>query len=281
MKKPKAPQKAFEIDMLPSSRKAQFFDLLRHRFFFFVGVGALSLLFSLVLLGGAFMKDACILNINGSAVSEEEKTSYIFAAKLISYGIKGLGFPLLGLGLSGLSAALKNLLWNEPVFIKEDFRSGIKENGGRFAGIGFLWGLLCFAEGFIGLLFSNLPWFEAVIFGINLAFIFPILLTSLWMSLYYANSFGETIQKSAVFYFRHFPLLFLSCLCLFLPFFGEYIPIFVVKYGVLLVWMVLVFPFALLFSLLLHLHYFDEDVNAAQFPSYYQRGLSSFYKKPN
>ena len=278
MKKSKAPQKAFEIEMLPSSRKEQFFDLVKHRFFFFIGLGALLFAFSLFILGGAFFKDMSLINLNSSTATEEEQNTFAFTVKLISYLIQGLGFPVLGFGLSGILMPLKNLAWNDPVFFKDDFKSGLKENGKTFVGIGFLWGILYFLEGFIGLLFSNLPWFEAVLFGINLALIYTVLITSLFLTLYYSNPFMATIQKAAAIYFRHFPLLFLSSLCLFLPFFAMYIPIFLVKYGVLILWMVAVLPFAFLFSFELHLHYFDEDVNVSQFPAFYQKGLSGFYQ---
>ena len=278
MKKSKAPQKAFEIEMLPSSRKEQFFDLAKHRFFFFIGLGTLLFVFSLFILGGAFFKDMSLINLNSSTATEEEQNTFAFTVKLISYLIQGLGFPVLGFGLSGILTPLKNLAWNDPVFFKDDFKSGLKENGKTIVGIGFLWGIVYFLEGFIGLLFSNLPWFEAVLFGINLALIYPILITSLFLTLYYSNPFMATIQKAAAIYFRHFPLLFLSSLCLFLPFFAMYIPIFLVKYGVLILWMVAVLPFAFLFSFELHLHYFDEDVNVSQFPAFYQKGLSGFYQ---
>ncbi len=278
MKKTKAPQKAFEIEMLPSSRKEQFFDLAKHRFFFFISLGALLLAFSLLILGGAFFKDMSLVNLNSSTATEEEQKTFSFTIKLISYLIQGFGFPVLGFGLSGILMPLKNLAWNDPVFFKDDLKSGFKENGKTFVGIGFLWGLLYFLEGVIGLLFSNLPWFEAVLFGINLILIYPILITSLFLTLFYSNSFMATIQKAAAIYFRHFPLLFLSSLCLLLPFFALYIPIFLLKYGVLILWMVIVFPFALLFSFELHLHYFDEDVNLSQFPAYYQKGLASYYQ---
>ena len=278
MKKSKAPQKAFEIEMLPSSRKEQFFDLAKHRFFFFIGIGALLFAFSLFILGGAFFKDMSLINLNSSTASEEEQNTFSFTIKLISYVIQGFGFPVLGFGLSGILMPLKNLAWNDPVFFKEDFKIGLKENGKTFVGIGFLWGIVYFLEMLIGLLFSNLPWFEAALFGINLAFIYPILITSLFLTLYYSNPFMATIQKAAAIYFRHFPLLFLSSLCLHLPFFALYIPIFLVKYGVLILWMVAAFPFAFLFSFELHLHYFDEDVNSSQFPSYYQKGLANYYR---
>ncbi len=278
MKKTKAPQKAFEIEMLPSSRKEQFFDLAKHRFFFFISLGALLLAFALFILGGAFFKDMSLINLNNSTATEEEQKTFSFTIKLISYLIQGFGFPVLGFGLSGILMPLKNLAWNDPVFFKDDLKSGFKENGKTFVGIGFLWGLLYFLEGVIGLLFSNLPWFEAVLFGINLILIYPILITSLFLTLFYSNSFMATIQKAAAIYFRHFPLLFLSSLCLLLPFFALYIPIFLLKYGVLILWMVIVFPFALLFSFELHLHYFDEDVNLSQFPAYYQKGLASYYQ---
>ncbi len=278
MKKTKAPQKAFEIEMLPSSRKEQFFDLAKHRFFFFISLGALLLAFALFILGGAFFKDMSLINLNNSTATEEEQKTFSFTVKLISYLIQGFGFPVLGFGLSGVLMPLKNLAWNDPVFFKDDLKSGFKENGKTFVGIGFLWGLLYFLEGVIGLLFSNLPWFEAVLFGINLILIYPILITSLFLTLFYSNSFMATIQKAAAIYFRHFPLLFLSSLCLLLPFFALYIPIFLLKYGVLILWMVIVFPFAFLFSFELHLHYFDEDVNLSQFPAYYQKGLANYYQ---
>lgn len=278
MKKRKAPQKPFEIEMLPSSRKEQFFDLAKHRFFFFLGVGALLLGFSLPILGGAFFKDMGLINLSISSAGEEEQKASSYAIKLIAYAIQGLGFPFLGFGLAGILAPLKNLAWNDPLFFKDDFKSGLKENARSYVGIGFLWGLFYFLEGLIGLLFSNLPWFGAVLFGINLALVYPVLIASLFLTLYYSNPFAMTIQKGAAIYFRHFPLLFLSSLCLLLPLFSIYIPIFLVKYGVLILWMALIFPFAVLFSFELHLHYFDEDVNLRQFPDHYQKGLTSYYQ---
>ncbi len=103
MKKTKAPQKAFEIEMLPSSRKEQFFDLAKHRFFFFISLGALLLAFVLFILGGAFFKDMSLINLNNSTATEEEQKTFSFTIKLISYLIQGFGFPVLGFGLSGMA----------------------------------------------------------------------------------------------------------------------------------------------------------------------------------
>ena len=277
MKRKKIPQKPFEMEMLPSTRKAQFFDLVKHRFFLLLALGAVGTLFSLPIILGAFFNDMAFLSLESG--SEEEESGYSFMFELIGYGIKGLGFPVLFFGLAGILPIIKNLVWNEPIMMKEDFNQGLKDNGKTFLGLGFLCGIVYFLEGLIGLLFSKIPWFEAAIFAINLAFIFPLLLSSLFISLYYSNGFIGTIQKAASFYFAHFPLLFLSCLSLFAPLLFVYIPIFILKYALAIAWMVALFPLALLFALETHIYYFDKDINANQFPAYFEKGLAPYYLK--
>lgn len=279
MKKKEQKKSDFLVTSLPSSRKDQFFDIWKHNFSLLSAIGMILLLFLLPLLASYFFKDISLFATQNENISEEAKQSAYFFTKFFFCFLSSISIVVFFIGLSGVLPILKNLCYNEPIFLKDDLKEGIKANFKSFLSFGLIAGIIALAEGLIGLFFEGMPWFEGVLFGINVILVFPIIFTSCFLSLCYENPFISTIAKGASLYLRHVPLLLAALLTLLLPLLFDYIPSMIIKYPLVIALIIVYEPTALLFAMCSYLHYFDEDINLSQFPSHYHRGLSDFYSR--
>ncbi len=279
MKKKERKKDDFLVSSLPSSRKEQFFDIWKHNFPLLSAIGMVLFLFLLPLLASYFFKDISLFAAQNDILSEEAKQSAYFFANFLFYIFSSISIIIFSIGLSGVLPILKNLCYNEPIFFKEDFKEGIKTNFKPFLFLGLIAGIIALAEGLIGLFFEGAPWFEGVLFGINVILVFPIIFTSCFLSLFYENPFISTITKGASLYLRHVPLLLATLLTFLLPLLFDYIPSMIIKYPLLIALIIVYEPASLLFAICSHLHYFDEDINLSQFPDHYHRGLADFYSR--
>ncbi len=279
MKKKEQKKSDFLVTSLPKSRKDQFFDIWKHNFSLLSAIGMVLLLFSLPLLASYFFKDISLFAAQNESLNEEAKQSAYFFAKFLFCFFSSASVVIFFIGLSGVLPILKNLCYNDPIFFKDDFKEGVKTNFKSFLLLGLITGIITLAEGLIGLFFEGTPWFEGVLFGINMILVFPIIFTSCFLSIYYENPFISTITKGATIYLRHVPLLLAALLAFLLPLLFDYIPSMIIKYPSVIAFIIVYEPAALLFAMCSHLHYFDEDINLSQFPSHYHRGLADFYSR--
>lgn len=273
MKKKPISNKDFSLSDLPSSRKEQFKTLFKYRFNFILKWGLILFAFFLPLLVSFLYKNFTVLGINSSSISEEEKASAYFSITIFSSLFTLLGLIVLSIGLSGLTKILKELIYDEPIFFKDDFKNGIKENIKSFLGIAIVTGLVNLITNLVSSLFSNVAFVGYVLAGMNFAFIYPLCLVCLCLSSIYTNSFLVTIKSSLLIYIKHFPSVFISFILLYGVTFIDYINIMIVKYVIYLVYLLFLLPIFIIVIYLNFIRIFDVDINKDQFPSYYRKGL--------
>lgn len=280
MKKKKKPLKTidFAISSLPKTRKEQFFDVLSHRFFLLMGMGGLLLLFSLPFLGVSLYKDVSSMAIEASNAEGAAKQQSLFFMMLI-YRLACLpAFLILSLGLSGTQKIYKELLYDEPIFFRSDFLSGIKENWKQYFLLASFFWLFWFISELASSFFTNI--FVEVLFpGINIALIYPAIFVAFFLMNTYTNSFGKNMTCGYALYFKAFPSVILTFLAVFALTFLKYIPLILVKYTVILLCFLLYVPISLLLAYENQMRLFDLYINKEQFPDFYQKGLASFYSK--
>ena len=269
--------KDFDKSDLPSTRKEQFFDLLKHRFFFLLGLGVILLLFFIPLFASIVYKDLAILGINQSNMEANEKSSSLFFISLLFSFLVMMGLLIFSIGLAGVMKLLKQLIYDEPIFFKDDFLSGIKENFKFFLLISFLTGLLNLISNTIAILFDNVLIVKILFPALNFALFYPVLFVCIFLSSTYSNNLMTTIKSSIVIYIKHFPTVFLCFVLTYGVTFFQYIDIMLLKYLLILFVLLIYFPILFLSSYLNQIRIYDSLINKDQFPSYYLKGLSSFY----
>ncbi|HAS56626.1 MAG TPA: hypothetical protein DCR94_05255 [Firmicutes bacterium] len=270
--------KEFDKNDLPSTRKEQFFDLFRHRFFFLLGLGVLLLLFFIPFFASIVYKDLAILSINQSEMDANDKAASLLFISLLFSFLAMLGLLIFSIGLSGVMKLLKQLIYDEPIFFKDDFLTGIKENYKSFLLLSFFAGLLNLISNVIGILFDNVLLLKIIFPALNFVLFYPVIFVAFFLASTYSNRLLVTLRSSLLIYIKHFPSVFLCFALVYGVSFYQYIDIMLLKYLLIVFTLLLYFPILLLSSYLNQIRIYDYLINKDQFPSYYLKGLSSFYQ---
>lgn len=277
MKKAKR-RKEFDKNDLPSTRKEQFFDLLRHRFFFLLGLGVILFLFFIPFFASIIYKDLAILGINQSNMEESEKSSSLLFISLLFSFLTILGSLIFSIGLAGVMKLLKQLIYDEPIFFKDDFFLGIKENFKYYLLLSLFFGLLNLLSNTISILFDNILLIKIIFPALNFALFYPVIFVAFFLASTYSNKLFATLRSSLLIYIKHFPSILLCFVLVYGASFYQYIDIMLLKYLLIVFTLLLYLPILLLASYLNQIRIYDYLINKDQFPSYYLKGLSSFYQ---
>lgn len=267
----------FEAKDLPSTRKEQFFDISKHRFFLLFALGALFLLFSLPFLASLLYHDIFALSVSSSDLSADDKETALFGAELLFSAAFVASLLIMGLGLGGIGKVLRRLLYDEPIFFKEDFFSGIKENAKQYLLLSLFVGLVWLLSHWVSYLSNNYI-LKGAFYGINVALIYPPLFVAFFLSGVYSNPLSKNIVGGFSLYFKAFPSVFLCFLSFYAMSFLQYVPILILKYALLVLLFLLYTPFSLLLSFCNCMRLFDEEINKDQFPESYKKGLADYYR---
>lgn len=262
---------------LPSTRRKQFFDNLSHRYKLLLLIGIVLTIFFIPLLAALIYRDSSITII--VAQNFEDEYQKIFSIEIIYSLLTIPCFIILFVGLSGIMKIIKELVYSEPIFFKEDFIAGIKENWKSFIMIAIFISLFNIMDTLLSYSFNNI-YIKTIPVSFNFALIFPLSFVGLLISATYSNRFFITLKNSIVIYFRFFPTILLSYILTFGVLTFRYIPIIFIKYSVIIIYLLFVLPITVLGSYENITYIFDETVNKTQYPNYYKKGLF-FHKIDN
>lgn len=272
MKKGKCRAQDFTEADLPNTRKDVFFDCYREHFGLVFRLGLLCLLFLVPTLVVLYFKDLYI--VNGLAAlqgaEKEEISAMYYAADMIFGLIQILPTALFFLLFSGVVQILRQLTWNEPIFLGDDFKDGVKGNGLRFTLTALLLSLIAYL---LSLLQDSMA--SYVLYGIFMAVVAPIAIWYLLQTLYYRLEVGQGIRNGALFYVKTFPVTALLLICTVVPIRAvlDLIPILSVKYIVTVVLAVFgTIPLSMAW-ILYACHIFDRYINREKYPSVYRKGM--------
>lgn len=273
MRRIRAAKEDFNEFALPSSRRAQFADCYKERFWLMAKIAFFTTLFALPVIIVMLFRDYQVSRaLSGISPEDlEARAAVIAQGKMIFGPILILAYSLFFFLFAGLVQVMKQLIWGEPIFFWNDFKDGMKSFGFAFAGIAFALSLGDFT---INMLTSSLA--NDILTGVLLLLLFPIGLWSGAQAVFYKTTIAGRFVNALKFTIRTFPLTMLLTIALVGPFYlvSKFIPQFLVAYLViLLITFFLVTPVFLGF-LLCAAHYFDRFVNKEMYPLYYRKGLS-------
>lgn len=273
-RKIKTASRDFEESDLPASRLAQYFSIFKERFRTIMWFSFLTSLFFLPFLFVLFFKDFHLLAVTSNLENPDESTlqqARVYA-NLLYGGGEVLALTLFGFLFSGVIQIFRQLLWDEPIFLKEDFREGLKSSGLRFVA-SFLF--IAFARFLTNL--SLFPFLQILLSVILIAFFAPIALWFSLQSVYYRSSFMDTLKNAMKLSIRTYPftLLFMGLIIAPLWAMETYlskISLFGAFGGMLLLSFVWIAPLSLAF-LSFACAVFDRYINEDYYPEYYRKGL--------
>ena len=273
----------FTADGLPHNRFQLFFDCLkiRHRLLF--AAGGVLLLFALPLLILLLTHDAtCAKIFADGATANEDKAMWLFYTDLF-FGLGNIvGYVILGLGLAGTARVLRQLSWGEGIFFGRDFADGIKLNGGAYAIVFALVGvvrLVCSvmngaqANEFFWAVIKYMPLVSSVFL------LAPVALLLLAEIAIYKSKLLRLTKNAVLMYFKTLPSTFLATLCALLPFVGMAVigafsvPVYAKTLFVTL-YVVLLLPVTQFGELLYCNMLFDKFINAEFYPEMVDKGVT-------
>lgn len=277
MKRPlKHASAPFLASSLPPNRRAEFGDLVKHRYKTLLLIGAFLLLFTLPALFISFAVDYARNAYLTDAANQSLSSSELYAGVA---AIKELGdlylipaIIIIYLGFAGLIRIIHELIWGEGVFFFHDWLKGFRENWLAFLMVGALTGVIHYLEGLI----YDLAGLNIVVrllpYLLDADLIWPIGLVFLSLSSIYKMKVGTRIYDGFVFFVKGFPFVLLFALGLLSPLLLNYINIVLLKYGLLIVIIFGIGPLYFLGFELYLAYLYDRYLNGAFLAQRY-RGL--------
>lgn len=267
---------------LPKSRTEQFGRILRDNFVLFIEIGLILLVLMIPFVFTYTMKDISLSNVmNDANLSETDKANNYVAINIIFGAIYIPCIMFLFLGLPGILKILRRLIWDEPLFFKEDFFQGIKESFGPFLLYGFLIGLISFLCILTYYLTSGYLRYAAyILIGVSFAIVIPIILLASYISSIYNCKIGASFSTSGNLFLRRGIFVTLILLILYSVYFVSIIPIEIIYIvAIIFVLIIFLFPIWLLLSYINSIKFFDDYINIYQYPDKAYLGLFVNIKK--
>ena len=209
-------KKDYSLEDLPKTRWEQFWRILRDNFALIIKLGLILLVLILPFLVAYVMKYINISYIEQStSIEEADKLKNIAFINIIFGAIYVPCLMFFFIGLGGILKVLRRLMWDEPLFFKEDFFLGIKENVGQFIFFSFLIGLIVFLNIFA--YNSTLGWMKYVsyaLLGVSYGLVIPMVMVTVFISSIYNNKLSVSFSVGLRLFIRRgiFPILFLLVL---------------------------------------------------------------------
>ena len=274
----------YSKENLPKTRREQFWRLLKDNFFTLMKLGLILLVLMIPFLTAIVMKNVNLSYVyNNADLSEIDKTRNIASINIIFSAIYIPCIMLFFLGLGGILKVLRRLIWDEPLFFKEDFFLGIKENIGQFLLFGFLIGFITFLN--VLAYQSTYGWakyLSYVMIGVSFALIIPIIVTAGYISSIYKNKISVSFSVSMKLFIRRGIFIILILLFLYSTYFLSWLKISVIIYlAILFVLIILLFPVWLLISFMNCIKNLDDYVNVYYYPENAYLGLFVANKQQN
>lgn len=267
----------FNSKFLPKTRKEAFFDILKMHYGLLLKLGLIILLFLVPLLLILINRDLYISKIyqefKSNNIDENDfntlyKSTYVFTSLL-----EIPAFILFGLGLSGVIKVYRRIIFYEPIFFKEDFFSGIKENILSVSVILLLFGLISLSTNIIRLNTDLFVVLRYLPYAVSYVLIYPTLLLSLTMlPIYNANVFS-IIRDALKLLFKSFLKTILFAFLLFVVILITLISSIYAEYVLLLIYIVFVLPIFILAFYMNSTDVFDKYVNSEYHKEIYRKGL--------
>lgn len=279
MKPLKHTQNDFTEDNLPQSRPQVFWDCIKMRYPTFLRLGLVLTLFSLPYLFVGIIKSIITANVIRADLTINEMSQLISQAQLYADIANVVCYLVMAVGFAGAVRIVRQLIWYEPLFFHQDFWEGVKINGGAFAVVFLLLGLInCLNTFIMQAMGDNLV--KAIPIGITLVIFVPTFVMCCTMVSIYTSNVFVLLKNAFVLHFKTLPLTMLVSSTLFVPTIVRYVlqiiginPSVLPELILTVVYFVAILPVAVMLAMLHCCSVLDKYVNQNNYPEIYKKGI--------
>ena len=269
MKQQKAAQRDFVEENLPHNRFEVFFDVIKQRYDVLLKAGGLLLVFLLPVFAVDLIGESYYYNmINGEVPSQTELSGLKNTVAMINVG----PIAIFGFGLSGVMRIIRNLIWDEPIFFIKDFVSGIRQNRLNFVLVFLVFAIIRVLIVFFSGLISN-EFLKYLPAALCLAVLLPIGMYALSATVVYKDGLLSILINSVKFFIKSVPVAVLFVLILSGSFCITLIGNLIIRYVLIVVFVVILLPVFLVAWMLYSCCIFDRLVNNRLYPEYVDKGV--------
>lgn len=278
-RKTKKASKDFEKSMLPQTRRAVFFDVVKLQWSKLLRISLILLVAALPLLLIAVYEDSYILTVSEDpAISQETIPALIAPLHIFCAVLSVPCLILFFLGLSGVIRVVRQLAWEENVMVFPDFMVGLRQNWKQFLPTGVLFGI-SYSLAKIGwhsalATQADSVWLQGIALGLLIFLIAPLVACTIVVIAIYSNSFGDNLKLAAFVYLKN-PLKTVGAALLA---FGPSVAVWVIPHLQLhligAIPAMMVFTLGLLGFTLFTYNQLDKHYNVQQYPELVGKGIN-------
>lgn len=278
--KQKTAEQAYTANMLPSTRKAVFFDVLNLHWKELLLLGLILLLFYLPLLLCGVFRDLFISGLYDTLQQQSNGQSWgntLIYLDVLYALICTVLTVIFSVGLSGVSRVIRQYAWLENVHIPTDFGKGLKDNYKTVCALCFLAGLiytLCLTVYYTAGSYASmfLSCLSMVPIGLSVLVVFPIFAIAAVMVPIYTNRLTGLLKNAFLVYSRTLGKTLLYLIVCLVPYIPALLPNFYCHlFGSIAA--VLLTPFVLLGWTLYCYGPFDRFINPVVCPELIGKGI--------
>ena len=278
-KKIKRASKDFERSMLPQTRRAIFFDVVKLQWSKLLRLSLILLVAALPLLLISVYEDSYILTAyNDPSIPQDAIAAQIAPLHILCAVFSAPCLILFFLGLSGVIRVVRQLAWEENAMVFPDFMVGLRQNWKQFLPTGLLFGFgYTFAKiGWHNALAAQADsvWAQGIALGLLIFLIAPIAACCTVVIAIYSNNFLDNLKLAAYVYLKAPLKTVLATLLAF----GPSAVIWVIPHLQLQligsIPAMMVFTLGLLGWTLFLYNQLDKHYNAEQYPELVGRGIN-------
>ena len=207
-RKNKKASKDFERSMLPQTRRAVFWDVVKLQWRKLLGIALILIISALPLLLIAVYEDTYFMTAYEDPEIPPESIPMLIAPLHILCAV--LSAPclvLFFLGLSGVIRVVRQLAWEENAMVLPDFLVGFRQNWKQFLPTGLLFGLgYALAKiGWHSALASQagFGWLQGIALGLLIFLTAPLVACCIIVIAVYQNSFWDNLKLAAYIYLKN------------------------------------------------------------------------------
>lgn len=208
------------MSMLPQSRRAVFFDVVKLQWRKLLLLGLILVAFSLPMIFMNLARDAyaygmIILNGDADADIRNQAAVQSLSMDVLVCAILTVPFMIYSVGLAGVLRVLRQFAWGENVHIPTDFGRGVKDNFRPMLLLSFLAGVvltLCSFLLYLAICYqTDMMWALCIIpIAFSVLFILPVLAISIVMIPVYNNPLTHIFRMAFLVYIKGFGKVLLA-----------------------------------------------------------------------
>lgn len=269
----------FERSMLPQTRRAVFWDVVKLQWRKLLGISLLMLVSALPLLLIAVYEDSYILTAyEDSGIPLETIPALLTPLHIFCAVLSIPALIIFFLGLSGAIRVVRQLAWGENAMVFPDFIIGLRQNWKQFlpTGLLFSFGYALAKIGWHSSLATQAGanWIQGIALGLLIFLVAPLVACCMVVIAVYQNSFWGNLKLAAYIYLKS-PLKAVGSMLLA---FGLSVAVWVIPHLQLhligSIPAIMAFILGLLGWMLFVFNQLDKHYNAEHYPEFVGKGVN-------